>query len=749
MLIRDNAHGDFETYSAAGYEWNAAAQKWQTQSGLALPGITPNKKGLNLVGLYNYIWHSTFHPLSFCWRLPTDVIVTRNEFPYRNVKYPCPVRLAAWVVGGGMFEGWNVGFESAVWEWCVVHWGWPPLPQSQQMCAMAKSRAAAYPGALGNAAPVLGLKNQKDVIGDRLIKKLTVPRNPTKTNPELFWTPTTAPVDFEAFYGYNEQDVRAESEASDVLPPLTEHEERVWRFDQRCNRRGMAINMKGVDDCIAIVEQADERARLELRRLTWEERDVMVSPGVFARQAGPAVESPSEVGAALDWLHRQGVHADAFDEEAVGQLLNRDDLPPAARRVIEIRQDLALGSVKKLYAMRAQTCADGRLRDQYAYYAAHTSLWNGQGVQPANLPRPMHDRFEKPDEVRKALDVIAARSIELLEYAYPDIPPLEVVKCCLRSMIVAAPGHRLISADYNAIQAVVTSELAGEQWRIDVFRTHGKIYEAMAAKLTGIPFDDIVGHKKATGKHHPARQNPGKLAVLSGDFGAWINGWKRFGADKLLGADANIKAAILKTRDEQPAIVEFWGGQTRDKFRDTERPELYGLEGAAIMAIRNPGQAFGYRRVLFQMHEGALFCQGPSGGLTRYHNARLRPSLRNYARDWEVEIMYDGWNSNQTKGAYGWIPMFLYGGVLTQNIVSHESREIQALALLRLDAHGYPVVMHTHDENVTEVPIGSHHSVAEHTRLTAMLPPWAVSDDGQPWAVKVPDSWEQTMYGKW
>jgi DNA polymerase len=391
----------------------------------------------------------------------------------------------------------------------------------------------------------------------------------------------------------------------------------------------------------------------------------------------------------------------------------------------------------------------------------------------------MHDSFEKPAEVERALRIIAQRSIELLDYEYgpgsawaqkhglkDGLDPLEVVASCLRSLIVAPPGYRLISADFNSIQAVVTSALAGEEWRLEVFRTHGKIYETMGARLTGLSLEEVLEHKRRTGKHHACRQNPGKLAVLSGDFGAWINGWKRFGADKLLGSDENIKAAILKTRAAQPAIVEFWGGQTRDKFRWNERPELYGLEGAVVSAIQNPGQAFEARQlsgaptgVVYQMHGPDLCCKTPADwadddgtpreDVMRYHNARLEPSGRSYARPWEFEVFYEGHNTNAQKGAPGWQTMALYAGVLTQNVVSRVSRQVQARAMLRLQAHGWPIVHHTHDENVCEVPIGSHHTTAEHTRLTAQLEPWAVDPQGRPWPIKVPDSWEHPRYGKW
>lgn len=759
------ANGDFETYSEAGYVYDVGRQKWGS-----LPGHSDQKRGLKAVGVDNYVNHPTFHPLCFAFMLPHFSRVQRVEFPdaHLGVAYPCPPELRAWIEAGGMFEAWNVGFDGHyVWLWCVKHWGWPELPLSQQRCTMAKSRAAAYPGALDDAAAVLGTP-RKDAIGGRLVNKLTVPKNPTKKAPALRWVPQTAPHDFAVFYDYNSQDVVAEVAAGRALPDMLPFEVDVWRMDQEINRRGMCIDLVSVDHCIAILQQAQQRADAELQRLTLWPVKALDATGAEVDVWVPAVESHTEVAKMVRWLHWRGFHVDELDEETLAESLKLDGLPLDVRRVLRIRQELAFGSVKKLYSLKARTSADGRIRECYMYSGAHTTLWNGMDPQPANFPRPMHDSFEKADNVGRALRVIACESIELLDLEYgkgspfekqhgTTMDPLEVVASCLRSLIVAAPGHRLISADFNSIQAVVTSCLARCEWRIKVFETHGKIYETMGAKLTGVPLEEVLEHKRRTGKHHACRQNPGKLAVLSGDFGAWIDGWKRFGADKLLGADENIKAAILKTRREQPEITELWGGQVRNKFgRDqatnepaVEREELFGLEGAIVSAVRYPGRAYAVAGCVYQMHGPTLYCRVPSGGFLRYHNARLSPSQRPYARPWEVEISYEGWNTNAMKGAQGWQTMKLYAGLATQNVVAKISREIQALAMLRLRAGGYPIVMHTHDENVCELPIGSHHTAAEHTKLTAELPAWAKLPDGRPWPIKVPDSWEHSQYGKW
>lgn len=562
----------------------------------------------------------------------------------------------------------------------------------------------------------------------------------------MFWTPETAPQEFQWLYEYNERDVVAELEAASRLPDLGPKEFSIWQLDQRVNMRGMRVDRKGIDDCIVIVLQGRVKYNAELRTIT-----------------NGAVDGYTKGADMQRWMAQFGVYTDGLDEDAVADALARSNLPPAVRRVLEIRQLLAFGSVNKLFAFKSHICNDDRIRDQYVYYGAHTSLWNGRGVQPANLYKGI---FSKPYQAMRALDIIACGSYELVELEFAEgsdwcangfdpingkkqkpADPLEVVASCLRSLIVATPGTRLMSADFTAIQAVVTAALAGEQWRLDVFRTHGKLYEMQAALLTGNTLEFYAEYKKREGKHHDDRQGFGKIPILSGDFGAWIKGWKKFGADKL-GDDRFIRGLILKLRDSIPNIVEFWGGQTRDKFKPTCRHELFGLEGAVINAIQHPGECFRYRQVAYQMHEDTLYCSGPSGTLMRYHAPRLERSTREHAEPWELEISYEGNNSNAAKGASGWQRMKLYGGVLTQNIVSHECREIQAEALVRLEERGYPIVMHTHDENVSEVPDGQG-SLDEYISLVRVLPEWCREPDGTPWPIKVPDAWESHLYGKW
>lgn len=749
---------DFETFSEAGYAWDAEREKWES-----LPGLSDQNRGLGACGARNYVEHPSFRVLSMSWDLkdgrgrrwwrPPELADHFPESRHRRLCTPQELQeFHAYIAAGGIVEAFNVMFEFCVWNlYCVPVLGWPPLRFEQIRCCMAKSRASAYPGALEDVGDVLRLHERKDPEGDRLIRKLTVPRNPTKANAMLRWTPMTAHEDFERLYEYNRQDIRTEAEASMRLPDLTERELRIWRTDLKINWRGMRIDRKAVEDCIVVAEQCFARYNGELRELT-----------------GGAAQNTSEVAKLLAWMSRQGVTLYKLDEDTLEEALKRTDYPPVVLRVLRLRQMLAFGSVKKLYAFRAQMTRADRIHDQYVYYGAHTGLWNGRAVQVANLYSGL---FKKPEQAERALAIIAARSLEYLDAHYGPGSPwvtegnepadaLEVIASCLRSLIIAAPNHRLISADFTAIQAVATSCLANERWRIDVFRGHGKIYEMQASMLTGKPLQFYLDYKKQHGKHHEDRQNFGKIPVLSADFGAWVSGWKRFGADKL-GDDKYIKSLILRTRDKIPNIVEFWGGQTRNKFNRAPDgsyaqayDQLYGLEGAAISAVLEPGRCFSSRpgspvAVLYEVYEDTLYCRPPSGGLIQYHKPRLQKSMRDHADPWELELSYEGWNSNANKGQQGWTRMKLYGGVLTQNVVSHCCREIQADALMALEDHGYPVVMHTHDENVTEVPDGYGSRDEYISIVRGSLARWAVCDDGQPWPVKVPDAWEALRYGKW
>jgi DNA polymerase bacteriophage-type len=721
------ATADWETTSLAGYAWDAAENKWAS-----LPGCSSQKRGIKATGIYPYVEHWSFRPLmlyydlhaghegQWLWEHGADTVAALHDY----------------IRAGGIVEGFNVEFERVVWNrYCVPVLGWPHLPIRQTRCCAAKSRAWGLPTSLEDVAAALHTRTQKDADGDRLMGIFSKPRNPTKNDLRRIVLPAEAPEEYERYKAYNRTDVKTEREVSAIVPELSPSEQENWFLDQEINERGVAVDRKAIADCIAVFEQCVAKYGAEFRALTG---------GIEA----------TELQQFKGWLAANGVHLPNMQEATLDDALTWPHVVGPAKRALEIRALVGSASVKKLYALDAYTCRDGRVRGLYMFHSTHHGRTGGYGPQPSNL---YSGEWHEPRDVEAALAVLASRSLATVEAAYPNIGPLDVINNCMRSMFIAAPGQDLVSSDYSAIEDVVLAALAGEEWVLDVHRTHGMVYEAQIARMTGVSFEDFVKHRLDTGgvatygpdgrlmgikggKHHPLRKQ-GKLAKLSGGYASWVNGWKKFGADEYYEDDRAIKAAILSYRDSVPRTVEFWGGQTRDKFRDSCRQELYGLEGAAISAVLYPGECYRVGLIGFQMGGDVLYMELPSGRTIAYHEPRLTPATRQYAEPWELALSYMGWDG--TVGAGVWGRWELYGGVLTQNATGGTARDIMQHGLQNVTRLGYPVVLQTYDEATAEVREGFG-SIVEFEAALNDLPEWAKG-----WPIFARGGWRQKRNGKW
>lgn len=699
----EHATIDFETYSEAGYVYNKAEQKWE---GL----LNASKKGLKCVGTAVYAKHPSTRILSLAYKLPFEVVKL-----WIPGNYP-PADLCDYINNGGLIEAWSVGFERWIWEQVATKkYGFPQVPPDRWRCAAAKSRAFAMPGRLADAGRVLNCSIQKDADGKRLLTKFSMPRNPTSKDERLRMTVLDDPEDAQRLYNYNLQDVESEIELSKHMPDLSPFELKFWQCDQEINHRGVQIDTLSVLNCIAIIEQAYEKYNKELPTLT-----------------DGAVTASSQIARITAWMKSLGVHTDSLDEEHITELLKNPLLLPQVRRVLEIRQLIGSAAVKKLYAMLNTVTSQGRVHDLFVYHSARTGRAAGEGVQPQNLPRG-----QEGFDVEKALDVISSGKLDIVEAAYGNA--VNAVSNCLRGMFIAKPDHVLIASDYSAIEGVVLAELAGESWRQEVFKTHGMVYEMSASKITGSTLDEMIAYKNLNGKHHPDRKI-GKVAELASGYGGWLGAWKAFGADEFMDDEA-IKQAILAWREASPAIVEFWGGQQRWG----EGQQYYGVEGAAIQAVLYPGQTFytgsSYHcdRIAFNVHDSILYCSLPSGRKLTYHAPRLEMSSR---RPGTYELSFEGWNSNPKNGAPGWIRQSTYGGKLVENITQAVARDILAHAIVELEAAGFPVVLHVHDEIIAEIPEGSR-TLDEFERIMSTMPEWAKG-----WPVVAKGGWIGKRYCK-
>lgn len=724
---------DFETYSEAGMVWDERAQKWLPLDGCA-------KKGLEAVGAAVY----SEHPSTEVLCLQYDLKDGKGSRLWVPGLMENPEELFAHIESGGLLEAHNSMFEFLIWNnVCTRIYGWPELPLKQLRCSASKCRAFSLPSKLAQVGEALDTKYKKLEDGRRLINKFSRPRNPTKKDPRVRHRPASFPEDQQKLYEYCLYDIRTEADTSSRVPDLLPHELDLWLCDQTINARGCAIDVESVRDCITLVEAVAEKYNRELLALT-----------------SGAVQTASQRDRILKWCDSRGFDPSGglkADEVEYYLTLN---LPDDVRRVLEIRAILGGAAVKKLYAMSRRACSDDRVRDILLFCGAdRTGRFAGRGPQPQNLPNsgpkvlycetcgsvrahgeegpcacggvlaPKKWGVEQVEAVLRGIN--SGCDLESFEAAMgPD--PIGVISGCLRSMFIAKDGYDLICSDYSAIEAVVLACMAGEQWRIDVFNSHGKIYEMSAAAISGTPFEEMMAlagytdltapnwwEAPQTGPDHPLRKTLGKVAELASGYGGGRGAWKNFGADEFM-SDEEIENAKKEWRRKSPKIVNFW----------------YALERCAHQAVQNPGHDFETHGLLFGAREDVLYIRLLSGRILCYHSPRLE-MVTKWGRQ-SMELSYMGVDGYTKK----WSRLTTYGGKLCENVIQATARDIMTHALVNLEKSGYPVVLHIHDEIVSEVPIGSG-SIEEFEKIMENTPAWCSH-----WPIRADGGWRGKRYRK-
>ena len=716
---------DFETYSEAGYYWDRDKPRV----------LQKNKTGISIAGAAAYAEHPTTEIIC----LKYDLLNGYGERMWLPGTPP-PTPLFDHIAAGGIVESHNSLFEYFIWLYVArKRLGWPPLSYYQQVDTMAKCYSHSLPGKLAKAIIAMGSPVLKDSKGEALIGKCSVPRKPTKKLPYKRLRPQHDPKTFNEFYDYCGIDIKSEAELSKRIPDLIPQERKLWLVDQTINIRGVHIDQESLHNCINIVEQATKKYTEELQDLT-----------------GGAVKTADELDKIKDWLADRGVSMENMQADTIKAKLDAGTIQGPHRRVLEIRAMLGARSVKKLYAIKYRLSSDGRIRGLFQFAGAdRTGRWAGRGPQPQNLPSggpevrkcphcghphwtglllcPNYNRVLPPTQdgdildwgiepVETVLRDISTRSLDLVKANWGN--PISAVSGCLRGLFTAAPGHDLICSDYSAIEAVALAELAGETWRQEVFRSHGKIYEMCAAKISGISFDEIIEYEKRTGNHHPFRKKYGKVPELASGYGGAIGAWKNFGADKFMN-DQEINANVKIWRSDSPAIVKYW----------------YATGDTAIKAVQNPGSIFTHRGISWGMKNDILYCKLLSSRLLTYHKPRLTRGQTPYGREiWDLSYM--GWNSDYKKGPIGWMRIDTWGSKLVENITQATCRDVLGNAFVHLEDHKYPIVLHVHDEAVTEVKQGVG-SIKEVETLMGNLPQWC-----KHWPIKATKGWRGLRYRK-
>lgn len=547
---------------------------------------------------------------------------------------------------------------NAAFEWgCLSKFMGRQLPPEQWRCTMFHGLYAGYPAGLDAAGRALGLPEDKRKLstGKALIRYFCVPCTPTKSNGGRRRNlPNHDPARWELFKEYNAQDVTTEMEIERRLSLITVPDwlQRQWETDLLINARGVAVDMEMVNGALEIGATVREWLTQEAVRIS-------------------GLSNPNSVQQLSAWLEQEtGEEVTDLRKDTVAKMIARAPDIPEVQRMLEIRQELGKTSTKKYDAIEQAVCPDGRVRGLLQFYGANrTGRWAGRLVQVQNLPRT----YTQPLEL--ARNLVKQRKLDNLRLIYGSVP--DTLSQLIRTAFVASDGNVLIDADFSAIEARVISWLAGEQWRLEVFKTHGKIYEASASQMFGVPIERI---KKGNPEY--ALRQKGKVAELAlgyqGGAGALIN---------MSALDMGIP------EDDLPDIVQRW--------RDTNKRICdlwYKMNSAAVEAI-STGCSVGVGRLLVSCEYDAaheveyLTVLLPSGRKLYYNSPQIGENK------WGgPSISYMGMDQTTKK----WKRIETYGGKLVENCVQAVARDCLAQAIENLEKEGLPVVFHIHDEVVID-----------------------------------------------
>ena len=554
----------------------------------------------------------------------------------------------------------NAAFERVCFSNLIGHW----LDPAQWRCTMVMAWYSTLPGRLADVAVVLNVTEKKMEEGKDLIRYFSVPCKPTKTNGGRTRNlPQHAPEKWATYKKYNAQDVETERAVYHALlkHPLPEHEWELYALDQQINDRGVRIDRLLVKQAMAV--------------------DLAFSRQAFKRaQELTGLENPGSVSQLKAWLADMDMPMESLSKRIVQE--KSAEAEGIVKELLELRLELSKTSIKKYEAMARTVCKDGRVHGMLQFGgASRTFRWAGRLVQLQNVPQN-----HLPD-LRLARDIVKRGDEEQLELLFGSVP--NTLSELIRTAFIPREGCRFIVADFSAIEAHVLAWLAGEEWVLDEFRGKGKIYEATASRMFHIPQETIV-------KGHPNYEyrQKGKQAVLSCGYGGGVGALKAMGAKM---PEEEMQPLVDSWRAANPHIVQFW----------------YALGNAASEVIEKHNSVR-VGKVKVYWRDNRLLIRLPSGRDLCYLSPRFVVN-----RFGSRGIGYLAASANGKMELQE-----TFGGKIVENCTQSIARDLLAHAMQNLEAAGYSIVFHVHDEAVMEVPVGQG-SVAEACRIMAIPTDWA------------------------
>lgn len=638
---------------------------------------TRSSVDIGKAGAYKYAQSPDFQILLFAYQMgeePVEIIDLANGERLPN-------ELAAALSDPDVIKhAYNAAFE-----WYCLNRAGFETPIDQWRCTMAHGLYCGYTAGLDATGKAIGLPQDKQKLatGKALIRYFCVPCKPTRNNGNRTWNqPWHDPKKWNLFKEYCKQDVVTEHEILARLKqfPVPDAEEQQWQMDVLMNAYGVRVDTDLIDGALYIDGISTQKLTDEAVRLT-------------------GLANPNSAAQLVPWLNDHSrkspedpnVFQDIQKATVTEALGKPDEFPEEVLQMLRIRQQLGKTSIKKYVAMDTAKGEGDRVRGLTQYYGANrTGRWAGRLVQMQNLPR---NYIKTLDYARK---VVKAKNYDGLKLLYGNVP--DTLSQLIRTAFIPSEGHKFVVADFSAIEARVIAWLAGEQWVNEVFATHGKIYEATASQMFGVPVDKI-----AKGNPEYALRQKGKVATLALGYQG--------------GTSALIAMGALQmglTEEELPDIVQRWR-QANPRIRDL----WYAVENAALVVMQTaqPQAIYG---LIFALEGDLVYGQSfltvqlPSGRKLYYPKPFLKENQFG-----KLALHYYTVGQQTRK----WEVASTYGGKMTENIVQAVARDCLAVTLERIAAKYLQVVFHVHDEVIIDAPMET--TVDEICGLMAEPIPWA------------------------
>lgn len=625
---------------------------------------TRSRVDLKKAGMYRYAQHESTAVMCFSYRFDHGAAARWRE------GQPMPREIVDHVANGGWFCAHNAQFERTVLnEHAGRAIGFPTISIDQCICTAAKAAAHGLPRNLKDAAKVLGT-HPKNEDGVNDMRYLCKPRTDG-----TFCMPSDDPERYARLYAYCDDDVLAESEVDHAVPDLEPIQMKAYRLDQRINDRGIKVDLQMVEDVQMLIFEYKRYLAAECWRLI----------GC----------KPTQREKVAEWVRSQGYNIPDLQAATVVDAVADESCPEHVRKILRLYSTYGMKAVAKFPAAERATCDDGRLRGMYLYHAAHTGRWSALIVQLHNLFRPV---IKDPDT---AIAAFQERALDLIRFLYDKTDPMKVFASTVRGMLVPDDGKDFIVFDYSSIESRANAWFADEKAKLKIFTTHGKVYEAMASEMFGVPIDEIK--KDWPLDHGQPLRFYGKIADLACYYGGGKNAFKKMA--KQYGvkiSDTDAQRYVDLARRIAPNIVKSW----------TE------YEEAALYAVRNPGKVVYAmkRKVAFKVQGDYLYCRLPSGRKLAYYKPEVQP-IGKFDND---VVTFLGINTYTRR----WGRCTIWGGTWCENIIQAFCYDLLVEGLLDVEAAGFPVVGSTHDEGIWEVDEGTG-DLEEIKRLFCQPRSWA------------------------